>query len=120
MLATTLLAAMIVLSLLFWGPIPILCLWIGSQIDYLTGSVFVGIISAFLTLLLALFGALAVLTKVDGAWILVRRAAGHDQRQGVLGRVFAITAVIGASIFVVWLLVLHGPGSTLFPGQSGF
>jgi hypothetical protein len=117
MLANTLLAAMIVLSLLFWGPIPILCLWVGSQIDYLTGSVFVGIVTAFFALLLALFGVLAVLTRVDGAWILVRRAAGHDQRRGALGRVFATTAVIGASIFAVWFLVIHGPGST---GQSGF
>jgi hypothetical protein len=119
-LANTILAAMIVLSLLFWGPIPILCLWVGSQIDYWTGSVFFGILMAFVTVLAALFGALAVLTRVDGTWILVRRAAGHDQRRGVLGKVFAITAVIGASIFAVWFLVIHGPGSTILSGQSGF
>jgi len=32
-IAGTLLAAMIVLSLLCWGPIPLACLWIGSQVD---------------------------------------------------------------------------------------
>jgi hypothetical protein len=42
----------------------------------------------------------------------VRRAAGHDQRSGVLGRVFAITVAICAAAFVVWFLVLHGPGPT--------
>ena len=37
-----------------------------------------------------------VLKRIDRAWILVRRAAGIDQRSGVMGRVFAITAIICA------------------------
>jgi hypothetical protein len=53
---------------------------------------------------------------VDNAWILVRRAAGHDQRAGKIAIVFAVTSVIGASIFAVWFFVIHGPGSVL---QSG-
>jgi len=79
-LAWLLLAAMVLLSLLCWGPIPIACLWIGSEVDYLTGSVFLGIIIAFLALFPMLFGTLAILRRLDNAWILVRRAAGHDQR----------------------------------------
>ena len=118
-LANTLLASMVLISLLFWGPIPILCLWIGSQVDYLTGSVSLGILVAFLGVVAALFGALAVLAKIDAAWILVRRAAGHDQRTGALGRVFASAAVIGVSLFLLWFLVIHGPGSTVLSGQSG-
>jgi predicted secreted protein len=43
----------------------------------------------------------------------VRRAAGYDQRTGVLGRVFAITAVICALAFLLWFLVIHGPGTGL-------
>ena len=50
-----------------------------------------------------LFGALSLLRRLDKAWILVRRAAGHDQRGGVLGRVFAITAVVCAAVFLLWL-----------------
>jgi hypothetical protein len=119
-LANTLLAAMVLISLLFWGPIPILCLWIGSQVDYQTSSVGLGFLVAFLAVVAALFGALAVLTRIDAAWILVRRAAGHDQRRGVLGRVFATAAVAGVSIFLLWFLVIHGPGSTVVSGQSGF
>ena len=34
-------------------------------------------------LLAALFGGLIVLKRLDHTWILVRRAAGHDQREGV-------------------------------------
>lgn len=118
--ANTLLAIMVVVSLLFWGPIPILCLWIGSQVDYLTGSVGFGILVAFLALCGALFGALAILTRVDATWVLVRRAAGFDQRRGVLGRVFGTAAIFGVTIFLVWFLVIHGPGSTVVSGQSGF
>jgi hypothetical protein len=118
-LANLLLAAMVFISLLFWGPIPILCLWIGSQVDYQTSSVSLGILVAFLAVVAALFGALAVLTRIDAAWILVRRAAGHDQRRGVLGRVFATTAVVGVTLFLLWFLVIHGPGSTVVSGQSG-
>src|SRR2546429_5390169 len=45
-LAGLLLAPMIAVSLLCWGPIPLACLWIGSGIHYLTGALFFGAILA--------------------------------------------------------------------------
>jgi hypothetical protein len=117
-LAGILLAGMVVLSLLCWGPIPIACLWIAAQVNYLSGSVTFGIFIAFVGLFVLLFGALAILRRMDQAWILVRRAAGHDQRTGVLGRVFAITAVICGGVFMFWFLIIHGPGSTVTPGNK--
>ncbi len=110
-LAGVLFAAITVLSLLCWGPIPIACLWIGSQVDYLSGSVSFGILIALAGLLVFLFGALILLRRLDEAWILVRRAAGHDQRTGVLGRIFAITALICTLIFTFWFLIINGPGN---------
>lgn len=118
-LANLMLGCVVFVCLLFWGPIPILCLWVGSQVDYLSGSVGLGILVAFVAVLGMLFGALALLTRIDAAWILVRRAAGVDQRTGALGRVFAVSAAVGATLFALWFLVIHGPGSTLFSGQSG-
>jgi len=117
-LAGILLAAMILLSLLCWGPIPLACLWIGSQVDYLSGSVSFGILVSFIGLFALLFGTLAILRRIDQAWILVRRAAGHDQRTGALGRIFAVTAVICAAIFTFWFVVIHGPGAE-FSGSGG-
>jgi hypothetical protein len=111
-LAVLLLVAMTVISLLCWGPIPLLCLWLGSQADYLANSVGAGILVSFAGLFGLLLGALMVLRRLDSAWILVRRAAGHDQRTGVLGRIFAITAAVGAGLFAVWFLIIHGPGPT--------
>jgi hypothetical protein len=112
-LASLMLAAMTLLCLLCWGPIPIACLWLGSQANYITGSVSLGILVSFAALFGLLFGALSLMKRVDNAWILVRRAAGFDQRSGVLGRVFAITAVICALGFLLWFVVIHGPGTGL-------
>jgi hypothetical protein len=117
-LAGLMVAAMTVLSLLCWGPIPLACLWLGSEANYLTGSVSLGILIAFVGLFGLLFGALSLLRRLDHAWILVRRAAGHDQRTGVLGRIFAATAAVGAIIFVFWFLVIHGPGSSSFSSHG--
>ena len=117
-LALLLAGLMVFINLLFWGPLPAAWLWVGSQVDYRTDSVSLGIFVAFLGLLLTLVGALAVLKRIDHAWILVRRAAGHDQRKGIIGPIFAVTAVIGATIFTFWLLFIGGLGSSLAPKQS--
>jgi predicted secreted protein len=112
-LASLMLAAITLLCLLCWGPIPIACLWLGSQANYLSGSVSLGLVVSFGTLFALLFGALSLMKRADSAWILVRRAAGHDQRTGALGRIFAATAVVCALAFLLWFVVIHGPGTGL-------
>jgi hypothetical protein len=117
--AGLLLAGIVLVSLLCWGPIPLACLWLGSEADYLSGSVGLGILVSFIALFVLLFGALSVLRRLDNMWILVRRAAGHDQRSGALGRIFAVTAAVCGIIFAVWFIVIHGPGSSTFSGNGG-
>ncbi|HLH15195.1 MAG TPA: hypothetical protein VKV16_10435 [Solirubrobacteraceae bacterium] len=118
-LASMLLVGITLLCLLCWGPIPVLCLWLGSQMNYVTGSVSLGILVSFVALFALLFGALALMKRLDNAWILVRRAAGHDQRTGALGRIFAATAVVCALAFTLWFVVLHGPGTSLVTRGNG-
>lgn len=110
--------AMVLLSLLCWGPIPLGCLWVGAHVASASGSISLGILAAFAALAVLLFGDLAVLRRLDYAWMLVRRAAGHDQRTGALSRIFAVAAVICASAFAVWLLLIHGPGSSVAPNNK--
>jgi hypothetical protein len=117
-LSTGLGVAIFIVSLACFGPIPIACLWIGSQADYYSGSVGLGLLTSFAGLFGLLFGALIVLRKLDHTWILVRRAAGHDQRSGILGRIFAITAVVAALGFLFWFVVIHGPGGLGAPGEG--
>jgi hypothetical protein len=117
-LAGVMVAAMIFLSLLCWGPIPLACLWVGSQMDYLSGSVGVGILVSFAALFVFLFGSLSLLKRLDQAWILVRRAAGHDQRTGIMGRIFGATAVVCGLGFAFWVVVIPGPGSVTMSGNG--
>ena len=117
-IARLLLVGMVVGSLLCWGPIPIACLWLSAQANYLTGSVGFGVLIALVALFALLFGTLVLLRRLDNAWILVRRAAGHDQRTGVLPRIFGITAAVCAAAFSFWFVVIHGPGSSSMPGNK--
>ena len=96
MIAHGLLAIEFVISLLFWGPIPAGALWLASRLQYWGANVGVAILVGFGAMLAVLIAGLMVLKRVDRAWILVRRAAGIDQRQGAMGRVFAITVAICA------------------------
>lgn len=117
-LANAMWVSMVVLSLLCWGPIPLGCLWVGAHVASASGSISLGILAAFVTLGVLLFGDLALLRRLDYAWMLVRRAAGHDQRSGALARIFAVAAVICASAFGIWLLLIHGPGSSVAPNNQ--
>jgi hypothetical protein len=101
----------------FWGPQPAAWLWVGSQVDYLTGSVVAGIVSAFAGMLLTIMGTLAVAMRLDHAWKLARRAGGYEQKRGALERVFAISVAIGGAAFAFWFFIIQGPGPQLAPRQ---
>lgn len=116
--AAALLGVQVLVNLLFWGPIPAGALWVASQVQYQTGSVMFGITVGFAVLLAVLFGGLSLLKRVDDLWVLARRAAGHDQRRGVIGPVFATCAAIGGAGFAIWLIFIGGLGSSLVSGQG--
>jgi hypothetical protein len=111
--AVLLLEALVVLSA--WGLQPVGWLWIGSQVDYRTDSVMLGITVAFFGLVGSLIVTLMIATRLDHLWRLLRRAAGHDQREGVLGRIFMVTAIVAGIAFTVWFVVLEGPGPSIAP-----
>lgn len=113
--ANVVLVGMVLLNLLFWGPIPAGGLWVAAQVDYRTNNIGLALLVGFAVILTALFGGLAILKRIDEVWILVRRAAGYDQRKGVLSTVFATTCAIGVVAFTIWLLGIAGPGPTLAP-----
>ena len=109
-LAALMLVVMAVIVAAFWGPLPLAWMWVGSQADYLSGSTFLGIIVAFWGLLFTLLLGLVLMRRLDLAWILVRRAGGVDQRQGTIGRVFAVGSALGATAFCTWMLLFSGTG----------
>src|SRR5919202_2461136 len=115
----TLAAVVLVLEslvcLTLWGPQPVAWLWVGSQVDYRTGSVTFGIAVAFAGLLGTLMLTLALAAGMDRAWRILRRAAGHEQQEGVLGRIFAVTAIVALILFSIWFWIIEGPAPTLAP-----
>jgi hypothetical protein len=111
-LAGGLLALMVLVNLTFWGPLPLACLWIGGRTQYITDSIGAGLLAAFATLIGGLLLGLMALKRLDWSWILVRRAAGHDQREGLIGRIFMICCLIGAPIFGFWFMFFSGAQMT--------
>ena len=114
-LALLLLAVQLVLCLSLLGPQPLFWLWAGSQVQYLTGYVTAGISTIMLGCLASLFLTMALAKRVDHAWKLVRRAAGYRQEQGALERIFGASVIFALVIFVIWFLVIEGPGPSLSP-----
>jgi hypothetical protein len=106
------------LCLTLWGPQPAGWLWVGSQVDYKTGSVALGIVVAFAGMLTTLFMTLMVARRLDHAWKLVRRAAGYEQKKGALEWIFVISLMIAGTAFMIWFLIIEGPGSQNFSGQT--
>ena len=108
-LAAAVLALEALACLTLWGPQPVAWLWVGSQINYQTGSVTFGIAAAFAGMVATLMLTLAACSRLDRVWRILRRAAGHDQQDGALVRIFATTAVVAGLAFAFWFLVIAGP-----------
>ena len=119
-LANLLVAAMIFLSLLCWGPIPLACLWVGSQADYLAGSVGLGILVAFVALFALLFGTL-VAAQAPGPGLDPRaprrRPRPAHGRHGPDLRHHRRRSA--ALVFAFWFVVIHGPGSSHASSGNG-
>ena len=118
LLAGLILTAETLLCLTLWGPQPAAWLWVGSQVDYKTGSVALGILVAFAGMLTTLFMTLALARRLDYAWRLVRRAAGYEQKKGALEWIFVISLAIAGTAFLIWFFIIEGPGSSVFSGQT--
>jgi hypothetical protein len=114
-LAALVLVLETVVCLTLWGPQPAAWLWVGSQVDYHADSVTLGIAVAFAGMIATLMLTLALASRLDRVWRLLRRAAGHDQREGMLPRIFAVTAIVAGGAFLFWFVILQGPAPTLAP-----
>src|SRR4051812_41444386 len=112
-LAAGVLALEALLCLSVWGPQPAGWLWIGSQVVGWTDSNLLGVAVAFVGTLATTFLTLALAARLDRVWRLLRRAAGHEQREGALARLFGASAVLALLVFAVWFLVVKGPAPSL-------
>ena len=110
-----LLVIQLLLCLTLWGPQPAAWLWVGGHVQGWTGSVEAGITATFTGMLVTVFLTLMLVKRLDHAWRLVRRAAGHPQTTGLVERVFVVSAGLALIGFTFWFLVIAGPGPQIAP-----
>ena len=90
-------------------------LWVGSQVDYHADSITLALLVTFAGMLATLMITLGIATRLDRGWRILRRAAGHDQQQGMLPRIFAVTAIVALVAFSFWFVIIEGPAPSLAP-----
>jgi hypothetical protein len=117
-LAAFLLVLEMLVCLTIWGPQPAGALWLGSHVQYWTDSVTLAIVASFAFMLLTLFGTLMIARRIDHAWKLVRRAGGIRQERGALERIFVVSLMVAGSAFIIWFLIIEGPGSSVFSPKA--
>ena len=118
MLAAGILVVETLLLTTLWGPQPAGWLWIGAHVFHSTNSVSVGILVAFLGMLMTILITIRLAMVLDRTWKLVRRASGHEQQEGILERIFVASMVVAGIAFFVWFLIIHAPGPDLSSSQG--
>lgn len=93
-------------ALLMLGAMPLAWLWIGSRVYRETGSIAADLGAALLGIIGTGVLASGVLTRIDGAWIRLRRRAGQHQPDGALPQVVAVVGTFGLALFFVWYYLL--------------
>jgi hypothetical protein len=114
-LAGTILVVETLVCATLWGPQPAGWLWIGSRIFHETDSIGLAILVAFTGMLCTILMTLSIAMRLDRVWRIVRRASGHEQRAGMLERIFVISMAVAGIAFVIWFLLIEGPGSDIAP-----
>ena len=65
----------------------------------------------FVGMLGTLMITLGIATRLDRVWRILRRAAGHEQQEGVLPRIFAVTAIVALRAVLGLVPDHRGPGA---------
>jgi hypothetical protein len=115
LLAGAILVVETLLLATIWGPQPAAWLWVGSHVFHETDSIGLGILVAFVGMLATIFGTIAIAMRLDRVWKIVRRAGGHEQKDGALERIFVVSMAVAGIAFAIWFLIIQGPGSDIAP-----
>jgi hypothetical protein len=107
--AVLVLSIMVIGSLVLWLGIPLLWLWIGSQIEASTSSVGAAIGATFFGAVLTIVLLAAVLARLSNFYRANCVARGMtDPGHFILEIVLVVRASVSLVAFVVWFLFLSG------------
>jgi hypothetical protein len=110
--AALLLAAQALANLALWVPLPLATLWVASMVDYKTDSLLLGVVCAFAVLILGVRGGMVLVERIDAAW---QDASSVAWREDALHYIATWCAVVGGGGFGVWLVLIGGMQSSIFP-----
>jgi heme/copper-type cytochrome/quinol oxidase subunit 2 len=103
-------------GLVLWIGVPILWLYIGSQIQASTGSVGTAIGVMMVGVVVSILLIVPVLGWLNKKHLDLREARGLDTHGGTaLEAVMTISVFVAVIAFAVWFFLIEGPGPSLAP-----
>ena len=103
-------------GLVLWVGVPVLWLWIGSQVQAKTHSLGAALAAMFFGVLLSIFAIVPLLGWLNAKHQHLREARGLESYGNTaLEAVMTVSAVIAVVAFGFWFFILEGPGPSLAP-----
>ena len=104
------------LCLSMFGPQPLGWLWVGSQVDFATGSLSAGLAVAFVGSVASIVFTVWLARWLESAWQALRPPTVRPgERLGLFETALVISTVLAVIGFAVWFFVIAGPGPTIAP-----
>jgi hypothetical protein len=103
----------LVLCLSIFGPQPLGWLWVGSQVEA-SASLSSGLAVAFIGSVTTIVATVWAGKRLERAWVTLHPESGEG-RVGLFERIFVIATLLAVVGFVLWFLVIAGPGPTIAP-----
>lgn len=117
-LAAAILVVEALLAFSLWGAQPFGWLWLSGQVEYHSASSDLALVVFFGGVFGGLILSLVALKRLDHAWKLVRRAAGHEQAGGALERIFVVSFVVSLVLYAVYFLFVADPYAPIVPPRT--
>jgi|1186.fasta_scaffold618615_1 hypothetical protein len=113
-----LLLMMLGAGLVLWIGVPVLWLYIGSQIQGSTGSVGTALGVMMVGVVVSIVAIVPVLGWLNRKHLELREARGLDTHGGTaLEAVMTVSVAIAVIAFSIWFFVIAGPGPSLAPSN---
>lgn len=105
-------AVMASLSAIMVFALPVGSLWAVAHIPYLAARPFLALTVAFISIMLTAMLILTALTRLDRAWVLVRRSGGVDQQKGIMVPMICAGVCVAGAGFMLFLVFGGGLAAT--------
>ncbi len=111
----------LLLCLSLFGPQELGWLWVGSQVDFATGSLSAGLAIAFIGSVTTIVITVWLGRRLELVWQRLRDPQSESDElgptPGLFEAAFVISTLLGVIGFAIWFFVIAGPGPTIAPGD---